>query len=157
MEVLEAARWAPSWANTQCWEFIVVRESETKKKLSEALRQGNPATDAVLNAPIVLIACGKKGLSGFYKGSLTDKGEFWFMFDVALAVQNLTLTAHSLGLGTVNVGAFDAEKVEEILGIPENVRVVEIIPLGYPAHQPKETPRKEVKDFVFYERYGQKS
>ena len=110
--VLEAARWAPSWTNTQCWEFIVVKNTETKKKLAETLlMERNPATEAVKNAPIVIVACARLGLSGFYRGEpLTDKGEF-FMFDVALALQNLALAAHELGLGTVHVGAFDANAV----------------------------------------------
>ena len=158
MNVLEAARWAPSWANTQCWQFIIIKDGETKKKLSETLAKGNPSIETVIKAPIILVACGKKGVSGFYKGSyVTDKGEFWYMFDVALALQNLTLAACSLGLGTVHVALFDAKKAEEILGVPENVSVVELIPLGYPVEQPREIPRKEVKDFIFYEHYGQKT
>ncbi|MEM3703863.1 MAG: nitroreductase family protein [Candidatus Bathyarchaeia archaeon] len=155
--VLEAARWAPSWANTQCWEFIVVRDPETKKKLAATLTSWNPAVDAVKNAPIVIVACAKLGVSGFFNGKpVTDKGDF-FMFDVALALQNLALAAHSLGLGTLHVGAFDAKKAAEILNVPNGVSVVELMPLGYPMEAPKATRRKELKDFVYFEMYGQKS
>ena len=157
-EIFEAARWAPSWANTQCWEFIVVKDSEKKKKLSETLVKGNPAKNAVATAPIVLVACAKKGVSGYgYDGKfLTEKGE-WAMFDVALAIQNLTLAAYNLGLGTVQVAAFDTKKVAEILKIPENVEVFELIPLGYPEKIPKPPPRKNIEEFVYYEEYGRKS
>ncbi|MEM1537683.1 MAG: nitroreductase family protein [Candidatus Nezhaarchaeales archaeon] len=153
--VLEAARWAPSWANTQCWEFIIVRNPETKAKLAETLTPRNPGIDAVKNAPVVIVACAKLGVSGFKGGKpVTDKGDF-FMFDVALALQNLTLAAHSLGLGTLHVGAFDAKKAAEILGVPPGVSVVELMPLGYPLETPKEPPkRKELKDFVYFEKYG---
>jgi nitroreductase len=155
-QIFEAVRWAPSWANTQCWEFIVVKNPETKKKLSETLSKGNPATDAVKTAPIVLVACAKKGVSGYKRGEpVTSKGD-WYMFDMGLAIQNLTLAAHSLGLGTVNIGAFNAEEVAKILGVPENIEVVELIPLGYPEKIPNPPPRKNIEEFVFYEKYGNK-
>ena len=73
--VLEAARWAPSWANTQCWRFVVVRERETKARVAEALRPGNPATDAVRNAPVVIVACAELGKSGFYKAIDLSRGD----------------------------------------------------------------------------------
>jgi len=88
MKLLEAARWAPSWANTQCREFVVVKDPKIKAELSETLvPPRNPAKSAVANAPVVIAALGRKGVSGFYRGSaVTNKGD-WFMFDVALAVQ----------------------------------------------------------------------
>ncbi|MCK5653606.1 MAG: nitroreductase family protein, partial [Dehalococcoidia bacterium] len=102
--VLDAARWAPSWANTQCCRLVVVEKPETKTRIAEAMRPTNPALDAVRNAPVLIVACAELGRSGFKKGEpVTDKGD-WFMFDVALAMQNLVLAAHSLGLGTVYVG-----------------------------------------------------
>ena len=154
--VLEAARWAPSWANTQCWRFVVVRAPETKARIAEALRRGNPATDAVRNAPVVIVACAEMGKSGFYKGQAsTDKGD-WVMFDVALAMQNLVLAAHELGLGTVHVSLMDARKIEEILQVPDGVRVVELTPLGYPEEQPQGPGRRELSEIIFHERYGQR-
>jgi nitroreductase len=153
--VLEAARWAPSWANTQCWRFVVVREAETKARIAEALRKGNPSTDAVRNAPVVIVACAELGKSGFYKGeAATDKGD-WFMFDVALAMQNLALAAYELGLGTVHVGLMDSKKVEEILQVPPGIRVVELTPLGYPDEEPRAPKRRELNEIVFHEKYGQ--
>ncbi len=156
-QVLEAARWAPSWANTQCWEIVVVRDPERKKALSELLvPERNPAKNAVATAPVVLAICGRKGISGFYKGQpVTEKGD-WLMFDVALAVQNICLAAHALGLGTVIVGALDHARAGELLGLPEDVELVVLIPLGKPAHEPKAPPRKELSEFVHLERYGQK-
>lgn len=155
--VLEAARMAPSWANTQCWKFIVVRDSSTKAKLAGTLNPGNPATAAITEAPIVIAACAETGKAGFKRGEVcTDKGD-WFMFDVGLAMQNLVLAAHSLGLGTVHVGLVDAKKAAEILGLPPGIVFVEMTPLGYPNEQPRAPARKELSEIVFYERYGQKS
>lgn len=155
-EILDAARWAPSWANSQCWEFIVIKNVDVKRKLAETLTPRNPAIEAVKNAPIVIAVCAKLGVSGFKDGKpVTDKGDF-YMFDTALATQNLTLAAHSLGLATLHVGAFDAKKAAEILNIPPGIALVELIPLGYPQEIPKQPPRKELKEFVHYEKYGQK-
>ncbi len=152
-KVLEAVKWAPSWANTQCWEVIVVKDPKVKSELATALSKGNPAFSSMTDAPIVLVLCGKRGISGFYKGqAATVKGD-WLMFDTGIAMQSLCLTAHSLGLGTVVVGLFDHKKVEEILGVPQNVEVVAMTPLGYPASEGAIPRRKEIAEFVHYEKY----
>lgn len=156
--VLEAARWAPSWKNTQCWRFIVVRDSNIKAELAQALGKvsdaPNPSTDAIRNAPVVIVACAELGKSGYDKGELaTDKGDYWYMFDVALAMQNLALAAHSLGLGTVHIGLFDAKKVASILEVPPGFCVVAITPLGYPDQEPKTSPRRELSQTVFHDKF----
>ena len=152
--VLDAARWAPSWANTQCTRFVVVREQRTKDRLAEALNPGNPATAAISEAPVVIAACAVLGKAGYKKGeACTEKGD-WYMFDAGLAMQNLALAAHALGLATVHVGLVDAKKAAEILQLPPGVAFVEMMPLGYPSAQPKAPPRKEVAEIVFHERYG---
>ena len=152
--VLEAAQLAPSWANTQCWEFILVKDEVVRLKLSETLPESNPARGAVQHAPIVIAACAKKGISGFFKGNpVTDKGD-WMLFDVALALQNLTLAAYEKGLGTVHTGFFDSLKAEKILNVTFDVAVIELLPMGYPEKEGKVTPRKQVEDFVFYDSYG---
>jgi len=157
--VLEAARWAPSWANTQCWRFIVVRDTSIKDKLADALKSArpegkNPAAEAVRNAPVVIVACAELEKSGFYHGEpTTDKGD-WYMFDVALAMQNLVLAAHSLGLGTVILGLFDAKEVDSILEVPEGFCVVAMTPLGYPDQEPRPVPRKELSEIVSYDKYS---
>ena len=157
MKLLEAARWAPSWANTQCWEFIVVKDPKVKAELSDVLiPPGNPAKNAVANAPVVIAVLGKKGVSGFYRGfAVTNKGD-WLMFDVALAVQNLVLEAHALGLGTVIVGALDFEKASKILNVPPDVELVALIPVGYPDESPQAPPRKKLSDMVYQDVYGNK-
>ncbi len=158
--VLEAARWAPSWANTQCWRFIVVRESGIKIRLADTLRSHseagakNAADEAMRNAPVVVVACAELGKSGYFHGEpSTDKGD-WYMFDVALAMQNLVLAAHSLGLGTVYLGLFDARKAADILQVPEGFCVVAMTPLGYPDRQPNPRPRKELAEIVFHDTWG---
>jgi len=152
--ILEAVRWSPSWANTQCWEVAVVKDQNVKSELATVLSKGNPALSSMTDAPVVLVLCGRKGVSGFYKGQAsTVKGD-WLMFDTGIAMQSLCLAAHELGLGTVIVGLFDHKKAEEILGVPQDREVVAITPLGYPAAEGVAPKRKEISEFVFYERYG---
>ena len=151
--LMDAVKWSPSWANTQCWEVIAVRDPKIKSELATALSKGNPALSSMTEAPLVIVLCGKKGVSGFKKGEATTAKGDWLMFDTGLAMQTLCLTAHTLGLGTVIVGNFDHQRVAEILGVPQNVEVVAITPLGYPATEGIAPKRKEISEFVFNEKY----
>jgi nitroreductase len=151
--VLEAVQWAPSWANTQCWEIVVVKDPAVKEKLAGTLSPGNPSTDAVKKAPLVLVGCARKGKSGYYKGqAITTKGD-WLMYDMGLAMQNLCLAAQALGLGTVQIGAFVAEDAEKVLGVPEDVTVVAMTPLGIPAADSKAPKRRAIEEFVHYDKF----
>jgi nitroreductase len=154
-DLLEAVQMAPSWANTQCWELILVRDKDLKERISEeALTPKNPAKRGVVEAPVVVVALAREGIAGMYKEKpTTDKGD-WFMYDIGVAVQNLCLAAWGHGLGTVHVGAMDAKKVEEILGVPKGIRVVSLTPVGYPTKVGGAPPRKEIAEFVYTDRYG---
>ena len=151
--ILEAVQWSPSWANTQCWEVVAVRDPETKRRLQETLSQGNPATRAMVEAPAVLVLCGKKGISGFYKGQVTTKFGDWFMFDLGLATQSLCLAAWNLGLGTVVVGLFDHNRAAAVLGVPQGYELVAMLPLGYPAKQPAAPKRREISEFTHFDKF----
>jgi len=158
-QVLEAAQWAPSWANTQCWRFVVVREPTKRAELADTLRSARPggtnaAAEAIRSAPVAIVACAEREKSGYYHGeALTDKGD-WFMFDVALAMQNLVLAAHALGLGTVIIGGFDAPKVAKILGVPAGFCVVTMTPLGVPDHKGQVSPRKQLSGVLYQEKFA---
>ncbi len=152
-KVFEGMRWAPSWANTQCWELIVVKDPKAKFEILRAVPETNMAHSAMTEAPIILVLCGKKAVSGYSGGKpATVRGD-WMMFDTGLAMQSLCLAAHAVGLGTVIVGFFDHKKAEEILNLPENVVVVAMTPLGYPAVEGSPRKRKELSEFTFYDKY----
>jgi nitroreductase len=151
--ILEAVQWSPSWANTQCWEVVVVKDPEIKRRLQETLSQGNPATRAMVEAPAVLVLCGKQGISGFYKGQVTTKLGDWFMFDLGLATQSLCLAAWNLGLGTVVVGLFDHNLAAAVLGVPEGYELVAMLPLGYPAKHPAAPRRRAISEFTHSEKF----
>lgn len=148
-QVLEAIRWAPSWANCQCWEVVVVTDKAIKEKLQKTLPpKGNPAFKAMVQAPIVLALCAKTGVSGYYKGAETTKFGDWFMYDLGIATQNLCLAAHSLGLGTVIVGLFDHEKAGRVINLPMGYELVTMIPLGHPAKTGSAPKRRTAGDFT---------
>ena len=150
--LLEAVRWAPSWANTQVWEVIVIRDEEVKKRLSLLLER-NPAQKAMVAAPVVMALAAKRGSSGYYKDKVTtDKGD-WFMFDLGIACQSLCLAAHDQGLGTVVAGMFDHDKAAEVVGLPQGYEVAVMIPLGYPAKPASAPKRRPVDEFTHWEKF----
>jgi nitroreductase len=154
LEILEAARWSPSWANTQVCRYVVVKDRAMKERLRETLVETNPARSAIVDAPSVICLFAKKEMSGFYKGvPATNKGD-WLMFDAGIAMEHIALAAWNFGLGTVHVGLFDAERAEQALGIPEGYSIVEMTPLGYFEDAPKPTPRKPLKELVYLNKYG---
>jgi nitroreductase len=154
-KILEAARWAPSWANTQSWRFVVVRDNEIKEKLAATLGIHNPAAGAIKTSPVTLVICAEMGRGSFYGGkAVTDKGDYWYMFDAGIAMQNICLTAHSLGIGTVIVGLFDAQQAAAALNVPEGYCVVAMTPLGLPAEEGKAPPRRELAEIAFRDKFG---
>ncbi len=152
-KILEAARWAPSWVNVQPWRIVVVQDLKRKEALQETLLPKNPAAKGIAQAPVVLALIAERGKSGLYGDSFsTDKGD-WYMFDLGIKAQNIALAAHSLGFGTVHVGAINHEKAGKVLGVTDGFEVVEILPLGRPAFSPKPPSRKELNEFVTLETF----
>ena len=154
-EILEAARQAPSWANTQVCRFIVVKDAGVKISLRDCLGPQNPARAAMIEAPVVICAAAQRNVSGCRGGTpTTNKGD-WFMFDAGIALEHFALAACNFGLGTVHVGSFDAEKAEEVLGIPDGYSITEMMPVGYFDEIPRETPRKPLSETTYLNRFGE--
>ncbi|KJS02919.1 MAG: nitroreductase [Desulfobulbaceae bacterium BRH_c16a] len=152
-ELFEAARYAPSWGNLQCWELIVVRAVEDKLKLASLLSPKNPATKSMETAPLVIGICGDPLKSGYYKGQQVTRYQHWFLYDLGIISQTLSLKACELGLGSVIVGSFDHTTAEEFLGVPKGYELVALIPLGYPDHDPPVPKRREQNEFVHFDRF----
>jgi len=154
-QLLEAVRLAQSWANTQVWEFVVVRDRQRIEQVTGTYVEKNPATKCSLAASVLLVACAKTGVSGCYGGRDVTKFPGWFMFDLGIAVQNLCLKAHEIGLGTVVVGFLDHDACRQIVGLPDGYEVVAVLPVGRPATELKQgPPRKELREFVHLDRFG---
>ena len=147
-QVLEAVQWSPSWANTQCWEVVLVRDGETKTRLQETLPPTNPAVKALIQAPVVLALCGKVKSSGYKKGEVTTKFGDWFLYDLGIATQSICLAAHDQGLGSVVIGLLDHDKAKQVLGVPDGYELVSLIPLGYPAKDSPAPKRRAIGEFT---------
>ena len=146
-QVLEAARLAPSASNRQEWRFVVVTDKNKKNQLAKAAA-GQMFIGA---APCVIACCAETDLHEMKCGQMT------YPIDLAIAIDHMTLRAVELGLGSCWIGAFYEAEVKKVLNIPEEIRVVELLPLGYPAD--KGQPRKirhDMDKIVFYENWGQK-
>ncbi len=150
--ILEAVGNSQSWANSQCWEIIVLTDPGVKKAVQEAVPPGNPSFNAIVKAPVVLAVCAKLELSGYYGGVPPTKFGDWFMFDLGIITENICLTAHDLGLGTVVVGLFDQARAGAILSVPAGYELVSLIPVGYPIPNApvRNAPRRDVKEFTHY-------
>lgn len=150
VQILEAARAAPSAGNRQARDIIVVRDRAVKKNLAEsALGQ-----EFVEEAPIDLVFCTNPKRSVQRYG---DRGRnLYCILDTAASVENALLAAHSLGLGACWVGAYHDDRVAKALSLPPEMRPIAIVPLGYPAEEPEPTPRLPFEEFVHLDRYGQR-
>jgi nitroreductase len=145
-ELLEAAVSAPSSGNLQNWEFVVVSRQENKDRLAEAtMGQG-----FLSQAPLVVVVCSNLKKMGRY-GS---RGETLYSIqNTAAATQNLMLAAWDRGIGSCWIGAFSESDVREALVLPEHVKPLAMIALGYPAEEPVKPERWPLKDFVHRERF----
>jgi len=146
--VLEAARIAPSGLNRQPWKFIIVRDESLKKKVARACHNQM----FIAEAPLVIVACGYNihWNRGGYMGDLS------MLIDVSIAFTHLILAARAEGLGTCWIGSFDNEEVKNILGIPKDVNVVAITPLGYPKGEKfsEPEPRKNLSEIVSIDKFS---
>ena len=141
--VLEAARLAPSAKNMQEWRYVVVRDPDLRAKMADAAN----GQRFVAEAPVVLVACAKTD------GHTMPCGERAYPIDVAISLDHVSLCAVEKGLGTCWVGAFDQAAVKKLLGIPDDIRVVELMPLGYPASEPAARPRLGLDEIIMYDRW----
>jgi len=120
-KIFEAARMAPSWANRQCWSYILVKDKEKIEKLAKGI-----INSWMKNAKAIIVACGDPKKSG------SRNGMDYYLVDVAISMEHLVLAATDVGLGTCWIGGFDEAKVKQLLDIPEKIKVVALTPLGYP-------------------------
>ncbi len=142
--LLEAARLAPSAKNFQEWRFVVVRDPQTRRKLAEAAR----GQKFVGQAPVVLACCAETD------HHVMTCGQPCYPIDLAIAIDHITLAAAAEGLGTCWIGAFFEDQVQAILGIPEEIRVVALLPVGYPRDpSPAEKSRLPREEIVRYEHW----
>ncbi len=139
--LVEAIRWAPSAGNMQSRKFYFVFNQDVKKNLAKAALNQN----FIAQAPLTIVACLDRNISVRYG----ERGvNLYSIEDVAASIMSMMLAAHSMGLGTVWVGAFHESDIIEILDLPDNLRPIAIIPTGYPAKIPAPTSRLRPNEVV---------
>ena len=143
MRVMDAGRLSHSASNRQERRFIVVKDAGKRQRLSEAAKNQK----FVAQAPVVIAVC------SIEQEYVMTCGQAAYPIDTAIAVDHMTLAAVEEGLGTCWIGAFYENKVKEILNIPANIRVVALLPLGYPSNIPNPTPRKSLDEIVMREQW----
>ena len=144
LKVVEAAQFAQSAANRQPWQFVLVTDAAMKKRLVEAAR--NQAFVGEAAAVVVCLADPSESARvGPFEG---------FLIDLAIAIENMALAAWDLGIGSCWIGAFNEDSVKELLGVPEQLRVVSLLTLGYPDEKPRVKNRKPLKDILHYDKFG---
>jgi len=141
--VLEAARQAPSAKNFQEWRFIVVQDEATRRKLVVAAN--NQAF--VGQAPVVIACCATN------TDYVMRCGQSSYPIDLAIAIDHMTLQAVEEGLGTCWVGSFYEDQVKDILGIPKEVRVVELLVLGYPQDRARSKNRVPLDQIACFDKW----
>jgi nitroreductase len=130
--ILEAGRQAPSAINKQPIRFVVVKDGELTRNFSSAL-----FNRFIKDAPMVIVGCAD------IKSLLTGK---WAIIDATIALQNMVIAAWSLGVGSCWIGAFDEDKIKQLLKIPQNWKIVALVTFGYPAEEPKPKKKKAIEE-----------
>ena len=143
-ELLKAAQMAPSAGNLQARDFIVISEKRVKEQLTKAAL----GQSFIEQAPVVIVAVANIERSSLRYGS---RGELYAIQDATGSVMNLLLAAYSMGLATCWVGAFDENAVSILFGLPQKIKPVAIIPVGYSDEKPDAPPRMELDKVVHWE------
>jgi nitroreductase len=159
LNILDAARHAPSARNIQPIEYIIVKDKDIKEKLSKAARQSQPT-----QAPVSIVVIGDKSRAGIagklsiHDTTTNNKGTDVFIYmDAAAAVQNMLLTAHNMGIGSLWISSFDAEVVSQALNLPEDHVPLAIIPLGRYEKNTFKPPRRSLDELVHFDGYEEKN
>jgi len=146
-KLLEAARWAPSAGNVQPWAFVVVSSPQTKRNLSLAAYGQKDLEEAAA----VIVACADERRA---EQSYGARGKtLYCLQDTAAAIQNILLTAYSLGLGSCWIGAFKEEETRKAINAPREMRPVALIPIGFPNEAPSPRDRRPLSEVVKKENF----
>ncbi|MBN1796208.1 MAG: nitroreductase family protein [Sedimentisphaerales bacterium] len=141
-QIMEAARLAPSARNKQSWRFVVVTKKAVKEKIVEAANNQN----FLGKAAAIIAGC------SISKDSMRC-GQRVAPIDLAIAMDHISLRATELGLATCWIGSFYPDKVRPILSIPDDIEIVELMAIGYPADKPRQTERLDMDEIVSYEKW----
>ena len=141
--ILEAARLAPSAKNTQDWRFVGVTDKEIRHKLAHTTNR----PESFNNAGVLIAGCSNSD-------DVMTCGQPIAQIDVAIALEHISLQATELGLGSCWIGSFKTDQVRQILGIPDEIAIIELMALGYPADTWKKPNRQAIQNIVCFEKWN---
>jgi nitroreductase len=140
--LFEAARLAPSAKNAQDWRFVVVTDKDTKHHVAEATNR----PQVFEKAGVIIAACSNSD-------DVMRCGQAIGPIDIAIALEHIALQATELGLATCWIGSFYTEKVRTILGIPDDIAIIELMTVGYPADSSRQPSREPIEKIVCYNKW----
>ena len=147
INILHAGRLAPSAGNLQSWKFIVVKDDKKRSSIAKACVE----QEWMEVAPIHIVVLAEPKKTERHYG--TRGGRLYVIQECAAAIENMLLTAHSLGLGACWVGAYDEDEIWRILGLPEEISVQGIITIGYADETPEPPPKKRIEHIMYFDRW----
>lgn len=155
MQILEAARQAPSASNRQPWKFIIIRDEDVKKAIVAADHE----QEWMLEAPVfIAFIADPKSLDGTPCGPVDEDATQMdlkrAMRDTGAAIENALIRAQELGLGTCWTAWYTQAEMRPALGVPDNKYVVGVVTVGYPAQEPHARPRIPMEELLMYDRWG---
>lgn len=141
-QLFEAARLAPSAKNLQDWRFVAVTDKKSKRLLAGAANNQK----FIENAGVIIVACS-------VSNEVMRCGQAVGPIDVAIALEHIALQATELGLATCWIGSFYLEKIRQIVGIPDDIAIIELMAVGYPADKQSQPNRESIEKIVCYENW----
>ncbi len=142
-KIFEAARLAPSAKNLQDWRFIVVTDKAVKTNVAACTNR----PQVFEKAGAIIVACSNMNY-------VMKCGQAVSPIDISISLEHISLQAAELGLGTCWIGSFETEKVRELLAIPNNVSIIELMALGYPAEPGKQNTRLSIKEILCFNKWN---
>lgn len=152
-EIIDLARYAPSWKNFQIARYNIIQDEEMLKEISEkGVNDFIYNTKTIANAKNICVLSYVKGVSGkLDTGEVATSKTDWEVFDAGIAAHQFCLAAYEKGIGSVIMGIIDDVVISNIIDLPENEVVGALIAFGYPKYEhPTPSPRKEVEELVRY-------
>jgi len=176
-KILEAARWAPSGGNSQPWEFVVVTDLQMRRRMADLYLQqsrdkremeiavrgnvgGGVSPSGFKNAPVYILVLGDARVNGaFPVRTRLDKGEQHFISGLASATLMIHLAARTLGLASQWVSdtasPYMATMVKSWLGIPQHLKIYDMVTVGYGAKDPPAPSRRTLEEITHWGTYDQ--
>jgi nitroreductase len=143
LKILEAGQWAPSASNNQPWRFIIIRDATLRKEIGNLCSILGVVNSFVEKAPLIIVI-------------FSEYSHRWVEVDCSMCAQNMMLEAHSLGIGSCFIGAFDRKGIKNLLSLPEKSKIIGLITFGYSDKEEKSPGRYDLEKLVFYEKFSKR-